>query len=54
MCSKFTEELEFSESDSEGWYSSEDESDSEFEQELLERASKITQVMKLNKYCSEL
>ena len=52
MCSEFTEELEFSESDSEGWYSSEDESDSEFEQELID--SKITQVMKLNRYCSEL
>ena len=40
MCSKFTEELEFSESDSDGWFSSEDESDSEFEQELIRQVIK--------------
>ena len=41
MCSKFTEELEFSESDSDGWFSSEDESDSEFEQELIRQVMKF-------------
>ena len=41
MCSKFTEELEFSESDNDGWFSSEDESDSEFEQELIRQVMKL-------------
>ena len=47
-----TEELDFSGSDSDYWFS-EDESDSEFEEELLQqsRASRITQVIVYYSQC---